>query len=138
MRRRFGLGLCVLAVALPLLAACGPGQPPEAAPEVSPTPMCSGDLCLYESSLSIGTPKEGAQGLKPRAVEGLVVNEGNSTLSVVEITVALYDEKGEELRVVSKKVTDLEAGQRWKFSILLPGTIDSDVRSYKILSLTGS
>ena len=48
MRRRFGLVLCVLAVALPLLAACGPAQPPEAAPEVSPTHVCWGPLSVRE------------------------------------------------------------------------------------------
>ena len=131
--------LCVLAVALPLLAACGPGQPPEAVPEVSPTPMCSGDLCLYETSLSPPTGMAGGgEWNVPRAVMGLIINNGKSTISKVEVTVAVFDKDGNELRVLSKKVTDLEPGQRWKFNVILPGSIEQDVKSYKILSLTGS
>ena len=90
MKRRIGLVLYLLMAVLPLLVACGGGAetPPGPQPKVSPTPLCSGDLCLLSADFT-GSVSQDPDAV--RALRGWIHNTGQTRFPKVEITFSLYD-----------------------------------------------
>ena len=127
--------VCTLMLAA-VLAACGGdgGAPPTSGPKVTPTKHCSDGLCLVESNLT----EPGGALNRTRRVEGVIMNEGETTYALVEVTFNLYDNKGDLIGSASKDVDDLGPGQRWRFSVIVPASIEADVVDYGLESLKGS
>lgn len=67
-------------------------------------------------------------------LNGKVVNKSNDNYSYVEIKVNFYDKSGTLLDSSFDNVTDLAAGESWKFS----AGYTEDVASYKIIEVTGT
>ena len=126
--------VCTLMLAA-VLAACGGdgGAPPTSGPKVTPTKHCNDGLCLIETTLS-----EPGGFWKSRRVEGVIMNEGETTYALVEVTFDLYDNKGNLIGSASHDVDDLGPGQRWRFSAEIGASISTDVVDYELASLKGS
>ena len=75
---------------------------------------------------------------RARRVEGIIINQGDVAYAVIEVSFLLYDEDGEQIGTAIADVEDLGPGKRWKFSAIVPGSIDSDVSSFEVESLSGS
>jgi hypothetical protein len=133
MKRRVALWLSVLIVSISLWSACGGSAEPTPGPKPSPTPLCNGNLCIIESHLT-----ESGEMDRIRRVEGMIINQGETAFAVIEVSFKLFNEDGEEIGIASADVEDLGPGKRWKFSAQIPGSIETDVSSYEVESLTGS
>ena len=75
---------------------------------------------------------------RARRVEGMIVNQGDSAYAVIEVSFILFNQDGEQIGTATADVEDLGPGKRWKFSAIVPGSIDTDVSSFEVESLTGS
>ena len=101
--------------------------------KATPTPLCNGALCITESHLT-----EPGEMNRIRRVEGIIINQADTAFAVIEVSFKLFNEDGEEIGIASADVEDLGPGKRWKFSAQIPGSIETDVSSYEVESLTGS
>ncbi len=68
----------------------------------------------------------------------MIINQGDSAYAVIEVSFILFNEDGEQIGTANADVEDLGPGKRWKFSAIVPGSIDTDVSSFEVESLTGS
>ena len=75
---------------------------------------------------------------RARRVEGMIVNQGDSAYAVIEVSFILFNQDGEQIGIATADVEDLGPGKRWKFSAIVPGSIDTDVSSFEVESLAGS
>ena len=66
------------------------------------------------------------------AVSGLVENIANGELSYVEIKLKFYDFEHNVLETTSKSITNLEAGEKWRFEVVYPNTDIWKVVNYDI------
>ena len=66
------------------------------------------------------------------AVSGLVENIANEELSYVEIKLKFYDFEHNVLETTSKSITNLEAGEKWRFEAVYPNTDIWKVVNYDI------
>lgn len=65
-------------------------------------------------------------------VKGTAENVSGDTLGYISIKVKFYDDSDALIESSLDNINDLEAGGKWKFDVMFPGTNTEDVSSYKI------